>query len=391
MIERFIPTEVAPVPKTEALDTLGIESLGDFEHGLVEEIAPAIEDLSRTAKAVEQKLEEVGGQISPELQAEIDAETRKIKSFFHRMLLIAILIASFDSINKPTENQGQESFSEIISFGLHSNKDSVLETQTGTGTEYVHSDSSTTRVLNYLTGRDTLPEEEVANMFKNSWKEELKDLKPSVSEDLEQIGIEEVMDRLAEAEALASQARHDLTFPHEKSLWKKALINEYNGFPRFLGANKAVYDALWKIEEDVGSPKIKIMEELPKKDRNDRAGYYRPETNTVVISMTSLQNSKQGDDINNQTHEVVFAEMAHAKQWSDNSNEVYKQHSIDISQRLDRSKKLRISSDSSQKFEYSIPGTVEYEAHEIIEPMLKHLFARRVRMYTNNPQLTLRK
>jgi hypothetical protein len=70
----------------------------------------------------------------------------------------------------------------------------------------------------------------------------------------------------------------------------------------------------------------------------------------------------------------LFGELAHANQRRDNPKE-YKEKSVsEYKETLERAKTLGISEDSAQKYEYSTPGTVEHEAHKIIEPRLKQQF-----------------
>jgi hypothetical protein len=348
-------------PEIERSDE-GLETLSAG----TEEVASAIDEISAVAEQVEQKIENAGGQISPELRAELKEFERKAKGFMYSLCAMFGLLATYGTTaSKIPEQELGYPVQEVSTPVEKAPKDSVLEMRTNDGTRFEHSDTTTTRVLNYLAGRDTLPEEDVTRMFKASWKEDIDKANPKTTVDLQKIGIEE---------AATLAANNGNRSPKWKVWWKEIYMNKYKKFPRFLGAKKEIYGALWQIEKETGSPKIRVMEDLPEIERSDRVGYYDPRTNTIVVSITALGDYKQGKSINAQSSSTLFGEMAHAEQHSKRPEETVKQHNADITQRYTRAEKLKISPDSSQKLEYSTPGTVEYEAHKIIEPRLKQRF-----------------
>jgi len=342
-----------------------------LEEEIEQELIPKVNELFDIAEQIDEKIKASNDELSPELQNQIKEYSESANRFFRRMLLtigfVTAATTAITSRNHPESDAGQTIHN--IELEVAEKPDSIIENQTDSGKEFNHTDSITTHTLNYFAGRDTLSEKEVEQIFKNTWRENLESDGDSIPSDWDQMSTEE---------CVVFMANRGNRTPEWKLAWKEIYMKNYNKFPRYFSAKSGIYEALWQIEKETGSPKVRIMESDKKlKEEWGRSGYYQPETNMVVISAVELMiEYRPGQNIvsNPKLIRPLFSEFSHAEQQKGNPKETDRRFSEDLKQRYDRAKTLGITEDAAQKYEYSTPGTIEHEAHKIIEPRLKQQF-----------------
>lgn len=134
----------------------------------------------------------------------------------------------------------------------------------------------------------------------------------------------------------------------------KEITNEYESKNYFYlkplkEFNPDLYDKLWQIEVEMGAPKIKW-------DNNDR---YHPPSNTILLSPDSTW-----------AIDGLLAEFAHAKQLKDNPISSQCRGYWSKLRTLGRMVENLDSWEEAYRPEYDLEGSLEYEAHRVIEPML---------------------
>ncbi len=189
---------------------------------------------------------------------------------------------------------------------------------------YSHEDPQTTHYINLLAGKEKLNDSDRKEILINSLKNKNEPLK------------------IAELE---NSTKTKLNYN----------ILESGGF------DPELYAALWKLEQEYGNPKIKL---ISGRDFDvDTRAYYNNRNNIMYLNIDSM------DTIENQ----YIAELSHAKQYDRNPvhfmlREYYAVLKTEVRH---LSSKKPGSHQSKYDLLYNEPGSIEYEAHRIIEPKLK--------------------
>ncbi len=352
MSEKFIPEQT--VDQSEPLVTPeSIEQ--DFEGELI----PSMRNLAEAAQQLEDAV--ANAELSSVLQESVTGMRERLKRIAFRLVLVHSLLLS------------SSSFADVIS-----RRESEFvgndDTETLVGPpkpEYSAPDRETAHLLNYIVGRDTLSEDEVERLLKESWVTDF-DLPTTLPET---IGLEEMADSVVNK----IETEEDLDQLALEGL-KESLMGEKEYFPRFLEENDDLYEVIWQLEFEVGMPRIRFA------FIKDGRSYYDPYDNRIVLNFSTTiidtvasfktflglslgVEYKHGFDPSN-----ILAEYAHAQQWSQNREGYNERHAKDSKQTLARADSLKISRYDSQKYEYGIPGTVEHEAHKLILPQLTKRF-----------------
>ena len=228
-------------------------------------------------------------------------------------------------------------------IGLAANHEVAHETAYVTETKdedgkaiFSHSDPATTHVLNYLTGKESLSDEERSDFMHDSLSGILKTIPPN----FEQMGTQELAE-FADSHGIADAGI--LLF-----IWRHIDPEKYK-------FDQKVYEQIWQVEKQVGAPRVHWAHRS--KINSSRRTIYDPLTHT--ISILPLQ-----------PHERLYAELAHSKQWSKSPVRAY----LMFAEALVRTGSRFIASLGKQDLfdsysvEYSLPGSLEHEAHEIIQP-----------------------
>ncbi len=347
------------------------------------EIEPAVTKLFEVAESIDEKVKKSKGKLSPELKAQIDQLFRKVTSFMNsRGYILGFTILATIATHRGFEREMSHT-QQSESVVEQAPRDSVVEKDSAGIKVFTHSDSTTTHILNYFAGKDTLSENEVEVIYRNRVKQILEaGTKTPTPNNFDDMSIEEIAEFLSVNIKIPEKETRKPNFKEEdfRKMCREGTILLFKNLPRFLNAKEGVYEALWKIENETGAPKVRLMESDPKLAYS-RLGYYISQINTVVMSVDRLYGYEKGEDIGSNPELVFpfFGEVAHSLQHHKNPTEDYRRSAEEVKERNLRAKSLDISSDSSQKLEYGIPGTVEHEAHSIMEPRLKEQFQMLVR------------
>ena len=168
-------------------------------------------------------------------------------------------------------------------------------------------------------------------------------------------------------------ANEPLVYKNNKStanLWRSILANNPNLFPE--GATQQVKDSIFdnhfraykKLFNENHSPNINIGENIL------RRTHYNEPTNTIEFAEPNASS--------------ILAELAHAQQEEDGRS-VWGEYAIDW-------KNHPFFTGEGQNELYDIPGTIEYDAHELREPLLRKKFRKyliennRYKNYINNSE-----
>jgi len=229
----------------------------------------------------------------------------------------------------------------------------VTETKTTDGIRYEHEDPETTKNLNYLLGKDPLPEDLKIEMYRSSLAEEYLTLAFDVPEELSHMSAVELRKKHADL--------HEGIFGGG-SEQKKRADEEFDGVGQFMQFDPRAYRVIWEMQKELGSPKIRFIFDKPGQKGEDlktqiRAGraYYIAPSNTLYINPLH-----KGRD--------WLAEMAHAKQYNDNPLRAYALHyASEIRSEYRSISEGKTYRQAYDKYEYDTPGTLENEAHHVME------------------------
>jgi len=240
---------------------------------------------------------------------------------------------------------------------------------------FEHQDQQTTDVLNYYSGYKDLPKQMKLQIAKELIHENLTDNPISPFKD--KITIEEINDLSLEAveELLTDSFGFN---PEDKPRMSRPIpapIQTRNNqqwldtfFPK-TEYNDKLYQALWDIEQEAGNPKIRFLGQSKFSagavnsltNRSDVA-FYDPFSNTMYLRSPKFFYFE---------YDQYISEASHGVQWNQ------KPLSSDIRTVKDCVSSALTALASGQslwdkyKELYDTPGTIEYEAHSIIEKDLR--------------------
>lgn len=218
--------------------------------------------------------------------------------------------------------------------------------------EYFHSDAQTTHILNYLSGKEPLNEDDE----RASWVEVFEDITVILGKttpSTENMSVEQIKAAIKEL---------------DPTYFEKQNANEYHVKKRDL--NPLYYKYLWQSFQKFGRPKIRWGSAKFNYNFTEKAearDCYNATDNTLHIDpeLQSFTNTKSSFNDG-----AVFAELAHAKQLNDDPFKSLGKFALATCRvtrdTLNNGKPWSVN----QKEEYARPGSLEYEAHSIIEKEL---------------------
>lgn len=145
--------------------------------------------------------------------------------------------------------------------------------------------------------------------------------------------------------------------------------------------DRETYDALWKLEQECGNPKVRFRlnhrKEQSSNPRSPDRSFYEPSNNTSFIDIGLSQ----------MAIDHYIAELSHAKQYNENPissrlknfKDKFKTFKRTLGDQIELENK-GIKYDPDKVYDkaynklYKEPDTLEYEAHQIIQPDLKSKF-----------------
>lgn len=239
------------------------------------------------------------------------------------------------------------------------------ETQTY---EYKHEDAETAHLLKVMAGKEKLTEEEELNLIKieltrfyvfpmlkkqGLWQGDEKSLL-NASEDQ----INEIL------KALDPNSQKDIEGIQEEYLSIEPEV-----------ADDTIYIALAKMMEEFGNPKIRVVEEAGTVFKS-APGLYDGLSNTIYISSDSS------------LRRTLLSELAHSKQFKDHPYSDTLLWLRDVAGVVTKSLVKKEPLADTYNELYDISGTIEHDAHSVIEPELE---ARYETETATGPTETLRK
>ncbi len=270
---------------------------------------------------------------------------QKAEKFLRRMRQVGMVIGVGMAVNYAT---------------IHT---SDVETKIENGKEnFSHSDKETEHILNYLAGLDSLSNEERMQVLKVGFQ--LAGFNGKSIKDLSEKELAAYyVDSVAKPKSDHGETRDDFIKQTEDA-FEDILPTKYE-------YNDTLYSALWKTEKECGSPKIRWT---VGDDRNvffsaDETGvaHYNSFDHTVSINAGDFKHMRAPVT-------SLVAEWPHSKQFHDN----YVSSSVGMVQAGYWIAKDALSTHDfvqSQLKEYATPGSLENEAHSIIELYLKKRFS----------------
>ncbi len=230
--------------------------------------------------------------------------------------------------------------------------DNVRIKQAQGAAEYAHPDRQTTHILNYLTGKEPLSRNERLRLL-ISFGEELCKVMHIESPDFSHMN---------ERQFVAWMLH---TTPGGKEDTVDSALKDLDVMiPLQRPHNPELYTTLWKMEMDVGAPYVRWSTGRENQERGlgtivSDTTKYNPFSNTVRMHPFSGP------------LETLIAEFSHARQFNGSPFTSYMRGAESVLRTIARAVFERRSLGDAYHQEYATPGSLEYEAHKIIEPRLK--------------------
>jgi hypothetical protein len=236
--------------------------------------------------------------------------------------------------------------------------------------EYIHEDPETTHNIGVITGKEKLTLEQEVDFFRY----DLEKLIKSVWEELEP----DLQSRIPKDVSLYEKMNGEELFKIFKTLHPerqldgksiKDFLDEYYD-QNSMEFDQEGYEALWKLESENGSPKVRIthrIDELApeKKMFTIERSHYVNETNTIYITYGTREHLK----------DKTISELSHAQQYNEKQLQTFLQSWKDevttIKAIFSAPDSYRNAYDNTL---YDTPGSVEYNAHKEIQPKLIERF-----------------
>ena len=238
---------------------------------------------------------------------------------------------------------------------------------------FEHQDQETTRILDYLSGKGELPEADRLILEVQRVRKMIGSNDSAAAKKLEDMNEGELSAVWDEREKEIYQG-HAIPGIYPKGGLRAEIDSRYE-------YSQELYDVLWNIESEAGNPKI-CFRDFSVKDpfalslnvNMDRA-FYNPVTNTIYIPYPAYNPRFDKEDLSPPDLQVLddfVAEASHGKQWEEAPITHDLRGLRDTAHVIVRAfQNKKGFNDTYKSTLYSMPGTVEYEAHKQIEPELK--------------------
>lgn len=227
----------------------------------------------------------------------------------------------------------------------------VESTDSSQGTEYHHEDEETTAILNYFAGRGSLPEHIQLAIYRDGIAKIAQSNNYTLPENFATMDKSALLSLTVSYFTPGPNDRNHFSSPKEMA--DTFFLHAIPVYKR----NDQLHELLWKLEQEVGSPRIRFSFTESSEDGEERA-FYRAPTNTAYIFRKNPFND-------------LVAEFAHAEQYDRNHLgsvllEFKSMYEASV-EALSKGISFEKAYDSTQ---YPTPGTLEHDAHKIGEQKL---------------------
>jgi hypothetical protein len=328
-------------PEAESVESISVER--------IEERITAIED--RLAKIKESGLE---GDISPETTEKIAKKAGILKK-----------LAKYASIG-----MAMYGAAEYADYQATRNSISIEKKADGT-LHFEHSDPETTRIMEYLTGEKPLPEEDRIFFYRQIVREKLRSVASLDSHDGGIDWLSSLEEKLPTDEA-GLRARmiellktSDNIFGDKQGNYDARVTTAFEDEIKSpVPYDPVIATVLWRLQAKVGAPRIRweapgqnTEATLSGKVSGAGRAHYNSETNTVYITPGTVG-------------ETLVAEDSHALQFDQHPIRSRVQFVLDMTRTVVGAYKEHTTVYDQQLKEYRTLGTLEYDAHSVIQPRL---------------------
>lgn len=152
----------------------------------------------------------------------------------------------------------------------------------------------------------------------------------------------------------------------ERAAWKN-IFSLLTSTPEF---DEGTYEAIWRLEQEVGAPRVRLSYSAAASGMAffaaESDGFYDGMSNTVYLNFGGIE------------ARTLIAEMAHSQQRKEAPISTAFRELLALGRVISRTaKEMSVSSaKSAYGAEYSLPGSIEQEAHGPIEGKLRERFER---------------
>jgi|GEM_PF-6443709 len=216
--------------------------------------------------------------------------------------------------------------------------------------EYVHSDPKTQHILNYLSGKESLSDEDVRDIWIDNLETICNEKKLPFPKDIQTWRLEDIKKFIADNDP----KYYELSGGTKETVQQRPFHREY-------------YDALWKAVEDNGSPKIRWGAEKWLGTGYDAKSMFNDFTHTVHLVAEPIFKENSEDKF---VDRPLFAEIAHAKQFHEHREMAAIRFTGSVVRLVYNKIFTGGSWSKNYGLEYKRVGSLEHEAHEEIEPAL---------------------
>lgn len=227
---------------------------------------------------------------------------------------------------------------------------------------YKHPDEKTTHILNYVAGLDTLTYDERIELLKPEIKLYYEEQKVPIPSNFDSMNTEEFLKYFCNVDINIYKVSKT-----EDEIMKDFFVWVDSTVPKGFEYDSAMYKLVWETEEKCGAPNVRWTFGQDRKIKdNEGATHYNPISNTIFIHP---RNFKAKDDPLTE----LIAEWPHAKQVKESYLETLI-GGVEEGIRIAKDALTTKSLVASQQKEYEIVGSIEYNAHKIIEPQIQKKF-----------------
>lgn len=230
---------------------------------------------------------------------------------------------------------------------------------------YLHPDKGTTHLLNVLAGKEKFTEEDI--FIGRRFEIECFLVDPICERyDFIQKQPGGVISLIKHLDELPSEQIKQLyAYYYRDSAFHKLVKMENNLYfdTTKYTPDKKIYDLVWTLEQECGNPRVRLIDDL-------QIDHYNPLNNTIYKSFPF---NFRKDSLNRHKYfaKLVIDEMSHAKQFNDDQIGSYLRGLRDVINIFEHGGLSSKTFSTKYKKTYGEPGTIEHEAHQIIQPYLE--------------------